>query len=67
MKPKVVSDSMQKKKKEEERITRKSGGEIEGFQGGEGYLVMNAISELNQFHVNSSYSTDDGHFPELLW
>lgn len=28
--------------------------------------MMKAISRLNQFHVNSSYSTDSGHFPELL-
>lgn len=28
--------------------------------------MMKAISGLNQSHVNSSYSTDGGHFPELL-
>lgn len=29
-------------------------------------MMMKVISRLNQVHVNSSYSTDDGHFPELL-
>lgn len=28
---------------------------------------MKAISRLNQPHVNSSYSADGSHFPELLW
>lgn len=38
----------------------------EKHEGQPPWLMMKVISRLNQVHVNSSYSTDDGHFPELL-